>query len=211
MPYRADIAKYIAENSLSDAALGLVRGVEGQPLPYEGYGIIHKVVFKSSGMLIIVDINTRSPVDSQIQKLPYNQNCFTNTLEYAIFEQQFSTTRAKMTLEAFEMQTAIPSIEFLRNVIFSGRPEKPLANVMPPHDSIKGLPQDLSPSQKQAIEMAFKQRLSLIQGPPGTGKTLVVAALATHWIHSKTGDRDNKILICAPSNTAADFIADRLG
>lgn len=51
--------------------------------------------------------------------------------------------------------------------------------------------------------------MTLIQGPPGTGKTTVVGAIVAQWMKLKTV-RSNKILICAPSNTAADFIAERL-
>ncbi len=54
----------------------------------------------------------------------------------------------------------------------------------------------------------MKERLSIIQGPPGTGKTLVVAAIVANWMKD-TQDK-SKILVCAPSNTAADFIAERL-
>jgi Rad3-related DNA helicase len=56
--------------------------------------------------------------------------------------------------------------------------------------------------------MALKERLSLIQGPPGCGKTLVVTAIVANWM--KNPAEMPKILICAPSNTAADFIAERL-
>lgn len=54
----------------------------------------------------------------------------------------------------------------------------------------------------------MSERLSLIQGPPGTGKTLVVAALVANWM--KDIEKLPKILVCAPSNTAADYIAERL-
>jgi Rad3-related DNA helicase len=56
--------------------------------------------------------------------------------------------------------------------------------------------------------MALKERLSIIQGPPGTGKTLVVAAIVANWM--KDIENQPKVLVCAPSNTAADFIAERL-
>ena len=55
--------------------------------------------------------------------------------------------------------------------------------------------------------MALKERLSIIQGPPGTGKTLVLSAIVANWMKDPN---HQKILICAPSNTAADFIAERL-
>jgi predicted ATP-dependent protease len=39
-------------------------------------------------------------------------------------------------------------------------------------------PKGYSDSQLQAINIAAKQRLSIIQGPPGTGKTEVVQAIS---------------------------------
>jgi Rad3-related DNA helicase len=56
--------------------------------------------------------------------------------------------------------------------------------------------------------MALKERLSIIQGPPGCGKTLVVTAIVANWM--KNLKKVPRILVCAPSNTAADFIAERL-
>jgi Rad3-related DNA helicase len=55
--------------------------------------------------------------------------------------------------------------------------------------------------------MALQQRLSIIQGPPGCGKTLVVTAIVANWMKNM---KKMRILVCAPSNTAADFIAERL-
>jgi Rad3-related DNA helicase len=54
----------------------------------------------------------------------------------------------------------------------------------------------------------LRERLTVIQGPPGTGKTLVVAAIVANWM--KDFQDTSKVLVCAPSNTAADFIAERL-
>ncbi len=61
--------------------------------------------------------------------------------------------------------------------------------------------------------MCLKERLSIIEGPPGTGKTTVVATIVGHWIQmypTTDADKTLKILICAPSNSAADNIAERL-
>jgi regulator of nonsense transcripts 1 len=46
----------------------------------------------------------------------------------------------------------------------------------------------------------------VIQGPPGTGKTTTLCAIIAHWAKKS----DEKILICAPSNPAADLIAEQL-
>jgi MoxR-like ATPase len=56
--------------------------------------------------------------------------------------------------------------------------------------------------------MALQEPLSIIWGPPGCGKTLVVTAIVANWI--KKFGKVPHILVCAPSNTAADFIAERL-
>lgn len=55
--------------------------------------------------------------------------------------------------------------------------------------------------------MGMKERLTLIIGPPGTGKTLTITALAANLM--KCLENPPKILICAPSNSAADYIAQR--
>ena len=64
---------------------------------------------------------------------------------------------------------------------------------------INGLP-PLNESQIRAINIAASQSFSLIQGPPGTGKTTTIAALVAHLLDNKK----SPILVCAPSNVAAD-------
>jgi senataxin len=55
----------------------------------------------------------------------------------------------------------------------------------------------------------------LLQGPPGTGKTTTLMGLiATHY-HLLKGSNtkyheSNKILICAPSNAAINYITKKL-
>ncbi len=54
--------------------------------------------------------------------------------------------------------------------------------------------------------------LTIIEGPPGTGKTTVLATIAAHWMkmYPEIASSISKILICAPSNAAAENIAERL-
>ena len=98
-------------------------------------------------------------------------------------------------------------MKFLREAIVTGKPSKSQQVSIPDTLQVQGLP-DFSESQRQAIKMANFERLSIIQGPPGCGKTMVVAAVAANWM--KDIANQPKVLICAPSNTAADFIAERL-
>lgn len=80
------------------------------------------------------------------------------------------------------------------------------AHVPIPKDlTIKGLP-ELNYSQNQAIKKALQSPLFLIQGPPGTGKTVTSAAIVYHLAKSNLG----KVLVCAPSNIAADQLSEKI-
>jgi hypothetical protein len=71
-------------------------------------------------------------------------------------------------------------------------------------------------SQFDAIINAccIKSGIYLLQGPPGTGKTHTIRGiLSTLMTHSRLVDQSKnsiKILVCAPSNTAVDEIANRV-
>ena len=64
----------------------------------------------------------------------------------------------------------------------------------------------LNKSQENAIRNCFKNKLTLIKGPPGTGKSTVLVILAYHLVKLRKSKND-KILICAPSNRAVDNIS----
>lgn len=72
----------------------------------------------------------------------------------------------------------------------------------------------LNLSQKDVIQYVLSQPITLVQGPPGCGKTFIAACIA--WIFSKVYESDSNIspshtssvpvLICCPSNTAAESL-----
>ena len=65
---------------------------------------------------------------------------------------------------------------------------------------------NLNESQKSAVEFALSaEDLAIIHGPPGTGKTTTVVELIVQAIQ-----RGDKVLACAPSNTAVDNLLERL-
>lgn len=77
-----------------------------------------------------------------------------------------------------------------------------------PLETPSELPKTLNSSQQNVVEQCIRSRakISLVQGPPGTGKTRVVLAI----IQALARRSNDKILVCAPSNTAVDEIMLRL-
>ena len=64
----------------------------------------------------------------------------------------------------------------------------------------------LNGSQQDAVRFALSaQDLAIIHGPPGTGKTTTVVELISQAV-----DQGNRVLACAPSNTAVDNLLERL-
>jgi ATP-dependent RNA/DNA helicase IGHMBP2 len=78
---------------------------------------------------------------------------------------------------------------------------------LPPRpESIAPLPSTLNPSQEAAVQFALAARdLAIIHGPPGTGKTTTVVELICRSVA-----RGEKVLACAPSNTAVDNLLEKL-
>ena len=64
----------------------------------------------------------------------------------------------------------------------------------------------LNVSQIMALQNIFTNPLNLIQGPPGTGKTFL-AGFIVYNIFNIRKEIEDKILLCAPSNSAADNLA----
>jgi superfamily I DNA and/or RNA helicase len=64
----------------------------------------------------------------------------------------------------------------------------------------------LNPPQQDAVRFALSaQEVAVIHGPPGTGKTTTLAEVIYQAV--RQGDR---VLACAPSNTAVDNLLERL-
>lgn len=64
----------------------------------------------------------------------------------------------------------------------------------------------LNPSQQSAVQLGLSANdVAIIHGPPGTGKTTTVIELIIQAV-----ERGDKVLACAPSNTAVDNLLSRL-
>lgn len=66
----------------------------------------------------------------------------------------------------------------------------------------------MNPSQRAAVHFAVSRDFSMIHGPPGTGKSHTLTSLV-HYLFT-TQPKEDRILVCAPSNEATDHLARRL-
>lgn len=64
----------------------------------------------------------------------------------------------------------------------------------------------LNTSQKEAVRDVFHRALNLIEGPPGTGKTFLLSYIVYN-IFKLRKNKTQKILLCAPTNSATDNMA----
>lgn len=64
----------------------------------------------------------------------------------------------------------------------------------------------LNGSQDEAVNKVLRARdVAVVHGPPGTGKTTTLVEAVYETLH-----RENQVLVCAQSNTAVDWIAEKL-
>lgn len=81
------------------------------------------------------------------------------------------------------------------------------STIVPSSTSPDFFDQLLNTSQKRAITFALDQSpITIIHGPPGTGKTYTLIEL----IKQLTFHRNERVLVCGPSNVSVDTILERL-
>ena len=64
----------------------------------------------------------------------------------------------------------------------------------------------LNTTQEEAVNKVLRAKdVAIVHGPPGTGKTTTLVEAVYETLH-----RENQVLVCAQSNTAVDWIAEKL-
>ena len=64
----------------------------------------------------------------------------------------------------------------------------------------------LNRSQEEAVNRVLTAKdVAIVHGPPGTGKTTTLVEAVFETLH-----RENQVMVCAQSNTAVDWIAEKL-
>jgi superfamily I DNA and/or RNA helicase len=147
---------------------------------------------------------------------------YADQLEYAIVEEVINLQDAINTFNKIALldknslerkKKGLPAIKnAIHDMICSGKAVSrkdydPLKSINAP-----GLPNSFNKSQIKAVNMAINLKFTIIQGPPGTGKTLTIAAIVVNWLKPENGFGCSsfQILVCAPSNSAADHLAEIL-
>ncbi len=110
------------------------------------------------------------------------------------------TTRRRQLSAMARSRVAKGRTGRLRDVLLGSRPLR--FDPMPDVEFVT----PLNDSQRQAVRFALSARdVAVLHGPPGTGKTTTLAEVIIQAV--RRGDR---VLACAPSNTAVDNLLERL-
>ncbi|XP_051125299.1 probable RNA helicase SDE3 [Andrographis paniculata] len=193
-----------------------LRGRRNQFLSLEVPGLAEKRPSLVSGDFIFVKLateidTTKPPYQGYIHRveaeeifLKFNQDLHVKHREGNLYNVQFSYNRTGMR----RLYQAIEAAEQLnRSFLFPSS-----SSTMRIQRSGELVPKSkvLNEDQKACVETILSCRGGypyLIHGPPGTGKTmtLIEAILQIYTTRS-----DARILVCAPSNSAADHILERL-
>ncbi|UKZ51354.1 hypothetical protein TrVGV298_005113 [Trichoderma virens] len=116
--------------------------------------------------------------------------------------------RMNQTMEKLQKMGEAEYSSFIR-VLFGLSSPSPVPQDLTASDevgNIEWIDLTLNDSQKDAIRFALASReVALIHGPPGTGKTHTLIELILQMIK-----RDQRILVCGPSNISVDNIVERL-
>ncbi|KAJ2322892.1 hypothetical protein GGI00_005793, partial [Coemansia sp. RSA 2681] len=117
-------------------------------------------------------------------------------------------TTYKRIIFALKDLTAIKQRPALHTVLFSDVAPRFADDTAIADDGDTGFyDQSLNESQKAAVRLAVSAHdIALIHGPPGTGKTHTIVEVVR-----QLAARDQRILVCGPSNVSVDNLVERLG
>lgn len=111
------------------------------------------------------------------------------------------TTRRRQLAAMATAQSLSSSKSRLRDNLLGDR--KPRFDHLPKVDFLSA---NLNDPQKEAVRFALAARdFGILHGPPGTGKTTTLVELIYQAVQ-----RGERVLACAPSNTAVDNLLERL-
>ena len=144
--------------------------------------------------------------------------CFDGRLHNSYVPGQDVEIRFKLNrrpLRLFHQGLENVSAHLTRSVLFPSENAESLQQPRTPAGALTNAPFNRrvrdNPEQWQAVsrivEASHQPYPFLLFGPPGTGKTTTLAEAILQFVKSKT---ESKVLVCAPTNTAADELCKRL-
>jgi len=151
----------------------------------------------------LVDFNIRDPITQNTQPLPRDDVEYADTLNFNFVFKSRKLEESLAFLSKLFSTFHISMLNILKEISNPNLLKNKL-NVKEPEMLNEGFELAFNASQNRAIRKSLTHRLNLIQGPPGTGKTVVLAGIVHNWIKQSLTE---PILICAPTNFAADVIA----
>lgn len=163
---------------------------------------------------LVVDLE----VDSSSQEGPWNSGT-SNGFHVQFLWREASHERMRAALRTFVQDSRSISANLYDTLLGISPPAPPPPPLpLPPAicTSIPGLA-DLNHFQRVAVQSALLNNITLIQGPPGTGKTTTSAAVVYEMSRQLSyahmnglTNRRGQVLVVAPSNIAADHLAERI-
>lgn len=116
------------------------------------------------------------------------------------------TTRRRQQSAMAQMRTAEGRTRKLRDMIMGTQAIGPPSPSNRSGETPTASPTSLNPPQIDAVNFALASPdIAILHGPPGTGKTTTLAEVIRQCV-----DRGEKVLACAPSNTAVDNLLEKL-
>ncbi len=181
--------------------LELKKRTEGAELPWTRIGAGAPVLVSSDQLAEplrgVVASRDRRAIRVALAGLP--DEGFEGPLRVDLSRDEITTAREKRALERAGSSEKGRVRELVE--LFAGTRAPELAN-----DPVTGIDPTLDETQRAAVVFALSSEdVALIHGPPGTGKTRTVVEVIRGAVA-----RGEKILACAPSNTAVDNLVERL-
>ncbi|GAA5972920.1 hypothetical protein JCM11641_004004 [Rhodosporidiobolus odoratus] len=130
----------------------------------------------------------------------------------ATFEVRFSINSVQPRRMLDALSKPLPPPELLFPTPGASRPGKPSSDVAAGHPGFFNTLIEQNPHQREAVLSIYHGASgaapSVLYGPPGTGKTVTLIETCKQLLRYQLGSR---LLLTAPSNTAADLFCERLG
>ncbi|MEM6687800.1 MAG: AAA domain-containing protein [Planctomycetota bacterium] len=146
-----------------------------------------------SGLAGVVSRRTAQMIQVAVETFPEG-------LRFRLDLSPDETTRRRQLSAMAKMRTAVGRPARLRDVM--------MGNKAPRFSPVSGFEwfDELNPPQEDAVQFAVSAGdVAVIHGPPGTGKTTTIAEVIYQLV--REGER---VLACAPSNTAVDNLLEKL-